>query len=380
MQTVELMIEQDIDMDEFRKVIGFVSEKIKGYECQQNKIILSIDDPDCADSIADEIKQLASKYVSNKGIEKILFSGSAKKNMFFNQFRTIHYFDDGMISLSKQSKFLFEYFNSLFEQMVLSCFSNEACDLITKIYPVLLPVNAYKKTGYLKRTPQYAIFCCSLCEDFRILNQFNDLPVNEYSKVLKTPDYALSPSACFHVYEEYKDQELPRNTVVTFTQSVFRNEGRFNFSEYGRMRDYHVREIVFIGDEEFVESSRTKILELTKKLVEDTQIAATITIASDPFVLPRMQKFKKMQVIDNSKYELRFPYQDSHDMSVASFNLHGTAFTQPFNISVKDKDTVTGCIGFGIERFVLSFLSQYSEDEEKWPENIRMEYLGKYDS
>ena len=52
----------------------------------------------------------------------------------------------------------------------------------------------------------------------------------------------------------------------------------------------------------------------------------------------------------------------------------------PWNADGKNTYTVTGCIGFGIERFVLSFLSQYSEDEEKWPENIRMEYLGKYDS
>jgi seryl-tRNA synthetase len=189
--------------------------------------------------------------------------------------------------------------------------------------------------------------------------------------MLKTPNYSLSPSACFHVYEEYKNTELERNTVITFTQSVFRNEGRFNFQEFGRMRDYHVREIVFIGSEDFVKNSRQLFIDKVKEIIEKMKIDAKISIASDSFILPHMQKYKKIQIIDNSKYELSFFYDEEHSVSVGSFNLHGTAFTVPFNFSVKDTETVTGCIGFGLERLVLTFLSQFGENEQNWPEEIR---------
>ena len=56
------------------------------------------------------------------------------------------------------------------------------------------------------------------------------------------------------------------------------------------------------------------------------------------------------------------------------FCLHGTAFTHPFDISMKESEAVTGCIGYGLERFVLAFLSQYGENVETWPEVIRAAY------
>lgn len=191
--------------------------------------------------------------------------------------------------------------------MVYSEFKGE-CDIVEKLYPVLLPISAYKKTGYLKRTPQYAMFCCSVCENMNVLNELDKRMENNYKDIIRNPEYALSPSACFHVYEEYKNATLPNNTIITFTQSVFRNEGRFNFSEYGRMRDYHVREIVFIGDDLFVENSRERMIKASEELIKEMNINATITIAADPFILPKMQKYKKIQMIDKSKYELRMTY------------------------------------------------------------------------
>jgi seryl-tRNA synthetase len=66
----------------------------------------------------------------------------------------------------------------------------------------------------------------------------------------------------------------------------------------------------------------------------------------------------------------------NHTISTASFNLHGKAFTDPFNISVKNcKDTVTGCIGFGLQRWLTAFISQYNWDDNNWPEIIKQEYI-----
>lgn len=368
---IEIVLEKQVDIEEFKKIIGFISEDITDYSFCDNKIYICLNDYSYEKEIADQVLEMSKKYVSNNEIEKLVYCNRNKKEIYFNNFQTVHYFDNGMISLSKQSRFIYLFFEQTIIDIINNCFKNRECDILSKIYPVMLPIKSYKKTGYLKRTPQYSFFCCSLCEN---ISKLNSLKNDEYKKMLKTPKYSLSPSACFHVYEEYKNTELERNTVITFTQSVFRNEGRFNFQEFGRMRDYHVREIVFIGSEDFVKNSRQLFIDKVKEIIEKMKIDAKISIASDSFILPHMQKYKKIQIIDNSKYELSFFYDEEHSVSVGSFNLHGTAFTVPFNFSVKDTETVTGCIGFGLERLVLTFLSQFGENEQNWPEEIRKKY------
>ena len=42
-----------------------------------------------------------------------------------------------------------------------------------------------------------------------------------------------------------------------------------------------------------------------------------------------------------------------------------------------NKETVTGCIGYGLERFVLAFLAQYGDNIDKWPAMVRNEYEKK---
>lgn len=377
MKIIEIEIDDNIDISEFKKIIGFISEHIISFYIKDKLLHIEVEEDDEADIIKHEVIKLSQKYISNREFDVVEFENKIRIKKYNKNIKSVHYFDDGLISLSGQSLFLFNYFNSEFHRFVYEQFSQNDCDIIEKVYPVLLPISGYKKTGYLKRSPQYSIFCCSACENMKVLEAIDKIEGNEYKNIIDNPMYALSPSACFHVYEEYKDRNLKRNTIVTFTQSVFRNEGRFNFLEYGRMRDYHVKEIVFLGDASFVENSRKLMIENTKKHMQKWCLDSKIMIASDPFVLPRMQKYKKIQAIDRSKYELRMSYGPEEDVSVASFNLHGTAFTHPFNIKVNSMEAVTGCIGYGIERFVLAFLSQYGEDVNNWPDDIRKVYKMK---
>ena len=74
--------------------------------------------------------------------------------------------------------------------------------------------------------------------------------------------------------------------------------------------------------------------------------------------MPKMIKYKKYQKMEKSKYEVRVSYDKDHTLAAASLNLHGTAFTSPFHIKVKGVDNpVSGCVGFGIERWILIFLN-----------------------
>lgn len=203
----------------------------------------------------------------------------------------------------------------------------------------------------------------------------------EYYAFLVFANYLIvtTPSACFHTYIEYQNQTLDKNSVITFKQNVFRNEGRLNYKEKGRLMDYHVREIVFIGDEKFVEKQRLQLMKDSEVFMKEHQLEGDISLATDSFVLPKMQMYKTIQKIDKTKYEMHLNVEKDKNISVASFNLHGKAFTDPFNISVKDTDTVTGCVGFGLQRWVIAFVCQYGWDEQNWPEKIKKAYMQKKD-
>jgi seryl-tRNA synthetase len=248
---------------------------------------------------------------------------------------------------------------------------------IEKLYPVLLPMEGYEKTGYIKKSPQYAIFCGTINETIEDLEKTSfAIYKKQVNKIINEPEYALSPSACFHTYIEYQDKELSENMVVSFRQNVFRNEGKFNYSEIGRLRDYQVREIVLIGNNRFVIEMRDKIMEATADLMNTLGLKGDISLANDSFVVPKMQMHKKIQRIDKSKYEMHLYVSDKKKISTASFNLHGKAFTSNFNISVKGvEDTVTGCVGFGLHRWIIAFVAQYGWNEEMWPEIVKEAYV-----
>lgn len=211
-------------------------------------------------------------------------------------------------------------------------------------------------------------------EDFEDLEKMSNASFvdKNLDEVIQIPSFSLSPSACFHVYEKYRGQTMPQNSVITLNQSVFRNEGRLNWEEFGRLRDYHVREIVFLGTQEFVEQTRENIREEVMTFIRKMNMDAYITVAADAFIMPKMIKYKKYQKMEKSKYEVRVSYDKDHTLAAASLNLHGTAFTSPFHIKVKGVDNpVSGCVGFGIERWILVFLAQYGTDSACWPDEVK---------
>ena len=114
------------------------------------------------------------------------------------------------------------------------------------------------------------------------------------------------------------------------------------------------------------------MIELTKQFIEKIGLVGSIESASDMFVTPIMQRYKMVQLHKKAKYEIRLNYAADKLLSVASFNRHGKAFTIPFNIKVSGvNNVVSGCVGYGIERWVLAFISQYGYDLINYPDCVK---------
>lgn len=373
MNKIQIEDLNDVDVDEFIKSISYISSLIVSVEKKGMGIEVEISDEGELEKIKEQLLNHMKKYKKDDDNQIIIFSSNVKKTVYFNietNDSELKFWGNGQVSFSQKGKILMDIFDDFFRDIAISLGAEE------KLYPALIPVRKYSKTGYLKKTPQYAIFCGCVKDDLTLIDSTdNAVHHGTVHKIIKEPEFALSPSACFHTYIEYSGQELSNNTVITFKQNVFRNEGRLNYNEIGRLCDYHVREIVMIGSDEFTISCRDRIIEKVVEIMECWGIEGDISLASDSFVMPKMQVYRKIQRIDKSKYEMHMNVAEKKVISTASFNLHGKAFTDPFNIKVKGVDnTVTGCVGFGLQRWIIAFFCQYGFDEGNWPYSIREKY------
>ena len=365
MQKLEIKLKDKINcnnndkenIEEIIKKLSFISKDILEFEIKEQIIIIYCENDADINKIEKRIYDLIDNLSNNiNNSEEIYFQNIVKRSYtstddIMSEKYVIN-FGEGSIGLSGKALELFEYFDNTFKGFALELGG------IEEKYPVLLSNKTLKDTGYLRTSPQYIHYINSIEEDVDILC---DLWKYESAEEFYSDSVGvLSPSACFHVYERYRNSLLEQCKTVTLLQSVFRNEGRFNWKEYGRLRDYHVREIVFIGSENYVRESLTLLMDKTSKFIRNTGFTGEIKTASDPFVIPDMQKYKLLQLKNKVKYEVKLNYSESRQMSVASFNFHGKSFTYPFNIKVENEtETVTGCVGYGLERWVLAYLSQF---------------------
>ncbi len=351
--------------DDLVRLIGFASEKIVSIEREQSALQVQLEEGADVEAAYSKIERIIKHRSSASQQQTVIYStGDANRTSFTTEFpnHLVKNYGDGLIGLEGDAIRLFDYFDSKFKQFALDLTATE------KHYPTLLPLAAMDKTGYLRTSPQYSMFVCHPKEDVdELLRMSREAMQGSVKDVVHEPNYVLSPAACFHCYTDLEQAELEKPEVYTFRQKVFRHEGRLNWSGFGRLRDYNVREIVFIGDEPFVHVNRNYVLDKVKRFVSELNLTARVCVTSDPFVVPSMQKFKKIQLEEESKLELQLAYGLDRYLAVASFNLHGTAFTNPFDIRIHDKpQSVTGCVGFGLERWVLAFLAQHGIDPRRW--------------
>ncbi|WP_135548514.1 hypothetical protein [Paenibacillus cymbidii] len=360
--------EQAEAADDLVRLVGFASEKIVSIETLGEDLVVSLEEGANEEDIGSKIKRILKHRSSSSPPAVICSIGETRRERFCTDFpeQLVKRYGNGLIGLKGEALRLFDYFNERFRAFALEA------EAVENQYPTLLPISVLDKTGYLRTSPQYSMYVCHPKEDVDDLLLTSKAAGDKRIKeIIHEPEHVLSPAACFHCYMDLEKTELARPSVFTFLQKVFRHEGRMNWRGFGRLCDYHVREIVFIGDDRFVRKKRSECIEKVKQLAEELSIASRLCVTSDPFVVPTMQKFKQIQMEEESKLELQLAYGKEQFLATASFNLHGAAFTSPFQIQVKHiPHAVTGCIGFGLERWVLGFMAQHGTNPNDWKKII----------
>jgi seryl-tRNA synthetase len=235
-------------------------------------------------------------------------------------------------------------------------------------FPVFISAKELKKLDYFKSFPQLIHFPVSLQMDDENLKAFANDHMNDKGEMKLTATgpvcECLTPAACYHFYIYHQGQNLPKTSYFTTRAHCFRQE-KF-YEPMRRQRNFNMREIVAIGSAEEVKSFLARYKELMTKILIELKLPVAWEIATDPFFDPGNPKLL-MQTIDPVKQEMIFMKDTPEELSIGSINFHKNYFGENFNITVKGETAFSGCVAFGMERWIYALTKVYGTDEKKWP-------------
>lgn len=225
--------------------------------------------------------------------------------------------------------------------------------------PAMIDKSILSKCGYFDTFPQYLSVVAHA--DRSLYNQIiDDKSITDKNGTIS--EQYLTPAACLHIYPMLENTEV-KNQVITTRARVYRYEDE-QYDGKVRLWDFTVREIVFIGDVEYVRGGLDFIKQKTLEFTSKINLSVDIELAEDNFYYTAQNTMlKKIQRANCSKFELRTSLNEK-DVALASFNSHNFHFSKTFNFD-NDMKVVTGCVGFGLERWVNAINYNNIELDEK---------------
>lgn len=294
--------------------------------------------------------------------------------------KAIKVLEPGLFIFREPFSSLLRFLDDTFVQRIANAFGAKQ-----ESYPAVIHLSTLDKTNHFTSFPEHLHFLNHLRDDLDVIESFSesvreaggwkeDAPL-DLNKTMPKPRFAMNPSTCYHCYEGLQGETLEGDgIVVTAVAKCHRYESK-NHNDFGRLLDFSMREIIFVGKPEFVRENRLKAVEYLKQLAIEWEIDCIIENANDPFFTNDFQVKASFQRNQEMKYEMRLtiPYIDK-TIACSSVNFASTAFGSAFDIKMGKRPATTGCVGFGLERWVFAFLAQFGLNEDGWPAAFREQY------
>ncbi len=284
----------------------------------------------------------------------------------------------GQVALSGLGLDLFDFFDRTFVRFAMAFGAKRVR------YPQMISVEALNRCQYFDSFPHHVTFCTHLREDIDLLAAFSHAQEHgepfPFARGLHDPEYVGVPAACFHVYLDLSGRDLVSPTVITTSARCFRYEAE-TMTTLERLWDFTMREIVFVGTEEWVREQRRRSMDEVVQFVKSLRLNGWMEVANDPFFVNTFVARKYYQLLTEAKFELKLslPYTNGA-LAAASFNYHEDFFGRSFDVMLDGSPVHTGCTAFGIERWVFAFLSQYGVDRSRWPDVVNAGLAGQIDA
>jgi hypothetical protein len=250
-----------------------------------------------------------------------------------------------------------------------------------EIYPSTIKAQTLDRCNHFTSFPEHIDFVAHLKSDLEVLNQFSGecrekgWSVERHEGRMGVNEFAISPSCCYHCYEGMEGWKLEgQGRCTTMILACHRYEGA-RHKTLSRLRAFTMREVVFIGQPKYVIQARAKAEEMIIKWAKEWELACTFETANDMFFTQDFAVKASFQRLQQAKRELRLEIPaEKNSLAVFSSNFHAMTFGKAFNITIAGRPATTGCIAWGLERWVYAIFSQFGLDIDKWPVCLKEEF------
>jgi seryl-tRNA synthetase len=276
--------------------------------------------------------------------------------------------ESGCISLSGPLLDLFQQLDRFFLKIASQVSAQEF------YFPTMIPVKTLKRIDYFKSFPHLIHFTVSLQMQEDNLREFSNSPFNEKGEIQLTQTSpvcdCLTPAACYHFYSFFEGQDLSETRFLTTRAFCYRQET--HYQPLRRQRNFNMREIVCLGKPEEVKAFLQKYHSLMEGFFTKLGFPVQFEVATDPFFDPTQNPKFIMQTLDPVKKEMVFGLGTEKELSLGSVNFHKNYFGEAFSIKCQGEEAFSGCVAFGMERWIWAWMEVFGEDPAKWPslENV----------
>ena len=138
-------------------------------------------------------------------------------------------------------------------------------------FPALVDSETLHKCGYFDSHPNAVTFVGNMIEDFDAIEEFRKANSCSEGAHMPPQDHVhmdgmcLNPAACFPAYPTLRGKRYQTGECFTWMGRVFRYESR-NISGLDRLFEFNVRELVFVGSDDYVKDVRNRALPLVEEL------------------------------------------------------------------------------------------------------------------
>lgn len=233
-------------------------------------------------------------------------------------------------------------------------------------FPTFIAAAELGKTDYLRSFPHLATFAANLDAAEGNLERFAQGALVDASGEIQATKLApltniLTPAACYHFYIHFQGAELDAPLHLTTCATCFRREASYRALE--RQWSFSMRELVCIGTQEEVAAFLADVRAEIDRLVKAVALPVEWKDATDAFFQPTRSPQWLLQRLEPNKLELVF----RGEVAIASINSHRNYFGEKFGITRGGKPAFSGCVAFGIERWLGAVLRHYGADPASWP-------------
>lgn len=233
------------------------------------------------------------------------------------------------------------------------------CDAAPMLFPPLMRVQDLVRFDYFRNFPQLPLAVTRIrSECLHDVARRDGEMQTIASSDLEAAGYALPSAACYNIYIHLSGTVLPAARYVTTVANCFRNEKAYD--DLRRLWGFTMREIVCIGSREEVQSHLVRFKERIARFGDHLGLGLAIETGSDPFYEPQSGRALMQQLFPQKE---EFVYQGS--VAIGSVNFHRNFFGERCDIRTSDgQPAFTGCVAFGIERWLYALLDRYQNDVE----------------